>query len=207
VRARRAIVAVPPALAGRIRYEPGLPVARDHLTQQAPMGATTKVFLLYERAFWRDAGYSGEAISTNGPASAFFDNSSHDLVQPCLLAFIVGKSARDFSGLPEAERRASVVKQAARIFGDAAASPTQVVEQDWQKEPWTRGCPVGNFSPGALAALGPALRAPCGRIHWAGTETASVWSGYMEGAIESGERAAREVSAALELREAVAAAR
>jgi monoamine oxidase len=198
-RGKAAIVAVPPALAGRIRYAPALPVARDFLTQNAPMGATTKVFLLYERPFWRDAGFSGEAVSSEGPAAAFFDNTSHDGAQAALVAFIVGRAARDHAMAPEKERLAAVVSQAVRLFGDGASAPTAVVEQDWQKEPWTRGCPVGNFAPGILATLGAALREPVGRIHWAGTETATVWSGYIEGAIESGERAAREVAAKLGL--------
>lgn len=196
-RARRAVVALSPTLAGRLRYDPPLPVARDQLTQQAPMGATTKAFLLYGRTFWRDAGLSGEAISTHGPASAWFDNTSHDGAQPALLGFVVGRAARDLGALPGAAQRELLVAQAARLFGPEAAAPTDVVVQDWQREPWTRGCPVGNFAPGALATLGPALREPAGRLHWAGTETATVWAGYMEGAIEAGERVAREVDAAL----------
>jgi len=196
-RGRLAVVALAPALAGRLRYDPPLPVARDQLTQQAPMGATTKAFLLYRRTFWREAGLSGEAISTHGPASAWFDNTSHDGAQPALLGFVVGRPARDLAGLPEPAQRELLVAQAARLFGPEAAAPTDVVIQDWQREPWTRGCPVGNFAPGAMATLGPALRAPVGRLFWAGTETASVWAGYMEGAIEAGERAARELLAAL----------
>lgn len=197
VRARAAIVAVPPPLAARLRYAPALPGARDQLTQAAPMGATTKAFLLYPRAAWREAGLSGEAISTVGPASAWFDNCSHDGAQACLLGFVVGRPARELARLPREAQEAALVAQATRLFGEAAAAPSAVVLQDWQQEEWTRGCPTGNFAPGALAALGVALRAPVGRIHWAGTETASVWSGYMEGALEAGERAAAEVAAAL----------
>jgi monoamine oxidase len=69
------------------------------------------------------------------------------------------------------------------------------VDNDWPSEPWTRGCYGANMGPGVLTTLGPALRAPVGRIHWAGTETSPVWSGYIEGAIRSGERAAAEVLA------------
>ncbi len=195
--AKAAVVAVPPALAARIHFAPGLPAERDQLFQRTPMGATTKVFLLYSKPFWREAGLSGEAISSEGPVTAWFDTSDKELAQPALLGFVVGKAALDLARLPERERRESVVHQAARLYGAAAGSPTQVVEQDWQRELWTRGCPVGNTVPGALAALGAGMRTPVGRIHFAGTETATVWSGYMEGAIESGERAAREVKATL----------
>lgn len=199
VRARAVVVAVPPALASRIRYEPGLPAARDQLAQRMPMGATTKVFLLYGEAFWRTAGLSGEAISTEGPATCWFDTTSQDGAQPALVGFVVGRAALDFAARSERERREAIVGQAVRLFGEGARSPLEVAEQDWQREIWTRGCPVGNFTPGSLVALGPALREPVGRIHWAGTETATVWAGYMEGALESGERVAREVAGVLGL--------
>jgi monoamine oxidase len=60
-------------------------------------------------------------------------------------------------------------------------------------EEWTRGCPVAVPGPGVLDAHGPALRRPVGRIHWAGTETSTYWNGYMDGAVRSGERAAKEI--------------
>ena len=51
----------------------------------------------------------------------------------------------------------------------------------------------GDPRPGLAAGYGPALRQPVGRIHWAGTETSTYWNGYMDGAVRSGERAAKEV--------------
>ena len=64
-------------------------------------------------------------------------------------------------------------------------------------EPWIRGCPTVNLPPGVLSSYGPEIRRPFGRVHWAGTETSTYWSGYMDGAVRSGERAAREVLAGL----------
>ena len=81
----------------------------------------------------------------------------------------------------------------AGFFGPEAGTPRRLVVQDWGREPWTRGCPVGNAPPGLLSGAAEALRAPVGRIHWAGTETAEIWNGYMEGAIRSGIRAAHEI--------------
>jgi monoamine oxidase len=69
--------------------------------------------------------------------------------------------------------------------------------QDWADEQWTRGSPVGIAGPGVTTEYGPALTEPVGRIHWAGTETATYWQGYMDGAVRSGERAAAEVLASL----------
>jgi len=81
----------------------------------------------------------------------------------------------------------------ARFFGPRAWEARAVVIKDWAADPWTRGCPVGSMTPGTMIPFGPALREPCGRIHWAGTETARQWNGYMEGALEAGARAATEV--------------
>ena len=96
-----------------------------------------------------------------------------------------------------AERRSLVLARIAELLGPEGADAIDYVENDWPSEPWTRGCYGANMGPGILSSLGPALRAPFGRIHWAGTETSPVWSGYIEGAIRSGERAAGEVRALL----------
>jgi monoamine oxidase len=80
-----------------------------------------------------------------------------------------------------------------RLFGSAAARPRQLLEYNWSAEPFTRGCYVGYMPPGVWSDFGAALRASIGRLHWAGTETAEVFNGYMDGAVRSGERAAVEV--------------
>ena len=95
-----------------------------------------------------------------------------------------------------AERQKIIVDRLVRYFGEAARNPIAYAEQDWCGEEWSGGGPVAIFPTGALSVHGSALRDPIGRIHWAGTETASVWSGYMDGALQSGERAAAEVLAA-----------
>lgn len=197
VRARRCIVAVPPALAGRIEYEPMLPGRRDQLTQRMPMGNTVKVLCTYKEAFWRQRGYSGEVVSTTGPMSVVFDNTSHDGKVPMLLGFVVAKHARGWSEQPAERRRALVSDSLVRYFGKDAADIDELVEQDWSTEAYSRGCPVGVLGPGSYNACGDALREPVGAIHWAGTETATEWTGYLEGAIQAGERAADEVVAAL----------
>lgn len=192
----RVVVAVPPAIAGRIHYEPGLPGLRDELMQRFPMGGTLKSHALYERAFWRDAGLSGEAVLTEGPVSVVFDNTSHDGAQPALVAFAVGRGARELGALPEAERRKKVIDVLVRCFGPEALAPAMYVDKDWSADPWARGCPTGFVPPGVLTTFGPALRRPVERIHWAGTETAREYTGYMEGAVESAERVADEITAA-----------
>ena len=193
VSAERVIVALSPALAGRIEYEPGLPGWRDQLTQRMPQGSVIKCMAVYEEPFWRGAGLSGQVTSTAGPVKVVFDNTPAEGGAGVLLGFLEGAQARTLGLLTHDERRRAVVDCFARFFGPRAATPLEYVERSWAEERFSRGCYAGYFPPGVLTSLGFGLRRPCGRIHWAGTETAEVWCGYMDGAITSGERAAREV--------------
>jgi monoamine oxidase len=196
VEAERVIVALPPALAGRIDYSPALPAARDQLTQRVPQGSAIKCFGVYETPFWRGAGPSGLVLDTEGPVSMVMDGSPDPDGRGILIGFLEGRHARRGSRMEPEARRAEVLRCFVRHFGRAAADPLHYLDQDWSAEPFTRGCYAGVMPPGAWTGFGEALRAPVGRIHWAGTETATEWIGYFEGALEAGERAAGEVIAA-----------
>jgi monoamine oxidase len=197
VSARRAIVALAPPLAGRIAYDPPLPAARDGLSARMAMGTVVKCMATYERPWWREEGLSGQATSTDGPVSVVFDNSPPDDSPGVLLAFFEGRAAREASALGQDERRQIVGDCLARLFGARARDPEHYVDKAWANEEWTRGCYGAFMPPGAWSDHGQALRAPIGPLHWAGTETATKWSGYMDGAVRSGDRAADEVLAAL----------
>ena len=197
LQARRVIVALAPMLADRIRFEPALPASRALLATHMPMGSVIKILVAYPRPFWREAGFSGEAVSDRLPFSPVFDAGLPGRSEGLLVGFIEGDHARRYGVLDPAKRRQAVVDSLVHYFGPAAREPLDYVEKDWCVDPWSRGCYVGLAQPGVLTAAGAALRAPCQGIHWAGTETATRWTGYMDGALESGERAATEVLAAL----------
>jgi monoamine oxidase len=190
---RHVIVAVPPALTNQISFTPDLPSQRAQLVQRMPMGATIKALAIYDSAFWRSQGLSGEAVMTDGPVSVTFDNSSHDDAVSALVGFCVGRNARNLADLSASDRQVAVLQAFSKCFGPRAKQPLAYEEQDWQAERWTRGCPTGNFEPGTMAQFAPALREPIGRIHWAGTETATEFCGFMEGAVESGHRTAAQI--------------
>jgi monoamine oxidase len=196
-RGRYVIVAIPPLLAGRIRFASGLSPRREQLMARMPMGSCIKYVATYDRAFWREAGFSGEAFSDTGPTTTTFDDSSHDGSQPALVTFSDGSVARVWGDRPPEERRQAVLAELARFFGPQAAHPTGFIDKNWSEDPYSGGCYAGVMGPGVMTDFGPALRQPCGRIHWAGTETAVEWTGYIDGAIESGQRAAGEVAARL----------
>src|SRR3954454_7834602 len=177
------IVAIPPTLTSRIAYDPPLPGHRDQLTQRMPQGSVIKCMAIYDEPFWRADGLSGQATSDVGPAKVIFDNSPPDGSPGVLLGFLEGDRARQFSRVSPDERRDAVVRTFARIFGKRAADPDRYVDKSWAEEEWTRGCygcylPTGGWTPS-----GAAIREPIDRIHWAGTETASRWMGYIDGAI------------------------
>jgi monoamine oxidase len=197
VRAKRAIVALPPAFAGRLRYDPVLPALRDQLTQRVPMGSVIKCEAVYDAPFWRDEGLTGQAVSDAEPVRVTFDNTPPDGAPGVLLGFIEGQAAREWGARPAGDRRAAVLENFATYFGDRARSPSAYYEKNWTTDEWSRGCYGGYLGPGVLLDYGRALRDPAGRIHWAGTETSTLWAGYMDGAVRSGRRAAAEVLAAL----------
>jgi monoamine oxidase len=192
-RAQRVIVAVPPPLAARIAFSPALGGQRDQLQQRMAHGALTKCAAVYPEPFWRERGLTGQAVSDTGPISTTFDNSPPDGSPGVLLGFIGGPEAIHHARRPETERRQLVLDSFVRLFGDEAAHPGIYLERAWAEEEWSRGGPVCSPAPGALSAYGESLRRPAGRIHWAGAETATIWCGYMDGAVRSGERAAEEV--------------
>ena len=196
VRASRAILALPPNLAARIDYEPPLPTARDHYTQHSPQGRLMKVEAVYDRPFWREDGLTGAVVSDTGPAKICYDVTPASGAPGGLLAFVGGDEARR-GGDDHAALTEEVLAQFVTFFGEQAGSPQKVLVQDWSDEVWSRGGPVHLLGPGVLTQDRTALWAPVGRLHWAGTETALYWHGYMDGAITSGQRAATEVLAAL----------
>lgn len=193
VTGERVIVAIPPPLGARIQYDPDLPPERDLLTQRYSMGALRKIEAIYDRPFWRDDNLTGQAVSDSGTPQITFDVTPPDGKPGILFGFAGGDNLREWLEKSEDERRDTALDTLAIYFGDEAKSPKDYFEHDWTKSAWSLGCPVANPSTGTLFELGPSLREPVGRVHWAGTETSTFWMGYMDGAVRAGERAADEV--------------
>ena len=194
--AKRVIVAVPVPLGSRIDFSPQLPALRQQLMSRSSMGGAVKCFVRYERPFWRERGFSGEVASGDGPIAVTFDQCSEDGQTACLMAFVGGKFARTWHQHDPQQHQQIITDRLALYFGDEAKHPITYQEKDWCGETWSGGAPIAMFPTGTLSVHGPALRKPIGRIHWAGTETARRCMGFIEGAIESGQRAAGEVLAA-----------
>jgi monoamine oxidase len=193
VKAKAMILALPPSQVLKISFEPGLPVMKTQLMQRMPMGCVWKCYAIYDRPFWREKGLNGLVATDFGYTSLVFDNSPRDGEKGVLMGFVLADKARAFSTLGEEERKASILSSLTRFFGREASVPLMYTDHCWATEAWSGGCYTGIMGPHTMTAFGPELRRPTGRIHWAGTETAEAWNGYIEGAIRSGERAAGEV--------------
>ena len=122
-----------------------------------------------------------------------FDTSPKDGSQGILMGFVLGSQAKEFSGFSEVQRKNIALNAFATFFGPEALTPIRYLDHSFMNEEWSRGCYAGVPGPGLWTTLGPALRQPIGRIHWAGTETSDIWNGYIDGAVRSGERVARKV--------------
>lgn len=191
--AQRVIVTVPPALQSRIDFQPLLPAQRAQFIQRMPMGAVWKCYAFYEKPFWREKGLNGLAATPDGLITVTFDNSPKAANQGVMMGFVLGNQAKEFSGLSDEDRKRSALQAFATFFGPEALTPIRYLDHSFMNEEWSRGCYAGVPGPGLWTTLGPVLRQPTGRIHWAGTETSDVWNGYIDGAVRSGERVAREV--------------
>jgi monoamine oxidase len=196
VSARAVAVCLPPVLAAELRYDPELPTPSARLLASLPMASSVKVHAVYDTPFWRDDGRSGTAVSAGHPVSITYDNSPPGGGPGVLTGLVVADQARRLHRLDEPAREREILASLGALFGDRAAGPAGLVVQDWAGEPWSRGCYAAYFGPGVWTGPGRAARRPCGRIHFACTDTAREWTGYMEGALREGRRVAAEMLAA-----------
>ncbi len=191
--ARHVIVAVPAPLATGIHWDPILPPRHDAVRRRMALGTLAKVHAVYEEPFWRKDTGTWRAVKIGGATKEMFDNTPQGFAGGVLMGFMGGHGWRTWMPRSPAERRAAVLRDFADAFGERALKPVGYFEQDWTQEPWIRGGPVSVLGPGVTTDYLPVLAEPFGRVHWAGTETSPYWNGYMDGAVRSGERAAKEV--------------
>ncbi|CAL5871359.1 uncharacterized protein PFLUO_LOCUS5609 [Penicillium psychrofluorescens] len=197
--AKRVIVTVPTPLYRLINFYPPLPEAKIELSQKNRLGYTNKVMLLYDRPWWRDAGLCGLLQSFKGPVAVSRDSSVDETGQFSLTCFTVGQPGRQLSKLRQHDRYERVKQHIRKLFGayTSVPEPINISEHEWTMDQWAQGCPCPASPPEVLSKLDEAMRATHGKIHFAGTETAYEWKGYMDGAISSGKRAAQETIVAL----------
>ncbi|XP_033099699.1 amine oxidase [flavin-containing] B-like [Anneissia japonica] len=190
------ILAMPPSMTQRITFSPPLPSLRNQLIARSPMGSVIKCITYYEKDFWFDKGLSGNiwSFDSSSPVLWSIDDTKPDNTHPALMNFLEGNKARSVCYDSKENRRDMICKFYAKAFqSQEALKPINYMEMDWMAEPYSGGCFTTVYSTGVLTKFGREIARPFGRVYFAGTETATQWSGYMDGAVEAGERAAREV--------------
>lgn len=189
------IVALAPSLAASITFDPPLPARRDLIHRQLKFGTGYKVHAVYETPFWRSSGLSGSFLDASLAISGSVDVTPPSGAPGVVLGYgnsdWVRHKAMTFDG-----RRRLFLEAIATHLGPGALTPIHYEEKLWKSDPWSRG-DLAVFPIGFWTSLGRHLREPVGRIHWAGTETATEFPNEIEGALSAGERAANEVLAAL----------
>ncbi|WP_422748830.1 flavin monoamine oxidase family protein [Mycobacterium sp. WMMD1722] len=186
---RAVVVAVAPAHRLGITFTPPLPSGHTELARHWPQGRLSKAYAAYRTPFWRDGGCSGEALSDVGPVFITFDVSPSDAGPGILLGFT---DAATFDVLTPEQRREQALTGFSALFGAAAAEPIDYLDHCWGTDEFAPGGPTAAVPPGAWTTYGATLRAPADGIFWAGTETADQWTGFLDGAVRSGRRAAAE---------------
>jgi monoamine oxidase len=195
VKAKKVVIALSPPLMDKITFSPALPFARRQLNKLTKMGAIGKGIAVYDSPFWRDDELNAQAISDKGTTRLTFDNTPSDAKFGAIMGFILGDEMRAYDSKSEAEIKKAVVSDYVRYFGAKAANPTDFIVQRWDLEEFSLGGPVAFAPPNVYEKYSSALRKPVNGIHFAGTETAVYWVGYMDGAIQSGQRVAKEILA------------
>lgn len=196
--AKFVIVAMPPHLTGKIHYNPPVPSLRQQLTQRIPMGTCIKILVSYDTPFWREQGLAGIGLGNRPWIELFADSSDPETGKGVIATFVVGDRYGRWQVLNDSDRRGAVLSDLAAYLGEQALSPVTYDEVDWPSDPWTGGGYAAFMPPGVWTSFGDALTAPVGRIHWAGTEIATRWPGFFEGAVQTGEAAATVIQVQLQ---------
>lgn len=201
LRAKKVIISIPTPLYRTIKFSPALPKAKMTLADSTTLGYYAKTILIYDKPWWTELGLRGSFISLTGAVSFSYDTSVEADAQYSITCFIVGGTGRKWSILSPIKRRQTVLDQIAAMVGDEYGhrvyQTEEIIEDEWIKEHWSQGAPSPVMGPNLLNKYADVLRAPCGNLHFVGTETAYEWKGYMDGAVSAGERGAGEVIQAL----------
>lgn len=179
-KAKKVVVSLPTPLYKDVRFSPPLPVAKEQVTSKTFLGTYTKVIVCYDKPWWQDLGFSGLTLAFEGPVAVARDTSVESTGQFSITCFVNGEPGRQWSKLPQHERRAQVLAQLATMYDnhDAVYKPIEAFEQEWTNEEYSKGavCPILGEK-GLLSKVKTTYKQPVGNLHFVGTEFASEWKG------------------------------
>src|SRR5262249_19650776 len=189
------ICAIPFATLKRVEVSPGFSPQKQQAIAQLGNTSVARVFLQTRKRFWLEGGLS-DAATTDLPIMTAYDKAHYLPGKRGLLeAYLAGERARLMAELTPSERLNFTVSQMERILPAIKEHYEGGASVCWDEDVWARGA-YAWFKPGQMELFLPHLARPEGRVHFAGDHT-SPWPGWMNGALQSGARAAREVSQAV----------
>jgi monoamine oxidase len=192
------ILAVPATKVRSLEFDPPLPPQQWSAITKLRYGPVTKTLLQFDRRFWQGRGRP-LAYGTDLPTGAVWDGNEEQGGRPGILCLMAGGSASADTQDMLAKGGAQGLAQRLDWFGASPAALLAAHTVSWEQDPWVGGG-YAVFGPQYDPALRQWLARPHGRILFAGEHTSLRWQGYMNGAIESGLRAAAEVQALASLK-------
>jgi monoamine oxidase len=193
--AQKVIITAPLPTVKNINFTPALPVEKQILINNMKMGTVVKCHAVYDTPFWREEGLSGASFSLDDVIELSVDNSCPGSQSGILTSLIHADRAEYLLALNPADRKREVLEAYVERFGKKARSPLYYHDYSFSNNPWIGGAYTGFFKKGIFSEYGPYLQKATNNIHWAGTETATFFKGFMEGAVLSGKRVAQEILA------------
>ena len=191
VTADYAVLAVPLSVLGAVELSPD-PGEKRAAAAGVQYGAASKAMLQFGRRVWVEEGLSGDAF-TDLPAGSTWDATEAEPgTAGILTSYLSGRPASASAGLGEQARIDQAIPGVNEAFPGTAGTLLAGTSVAWAGAPFSQGSWVAP-APGQVVALREGIRRPLGRIHLAGEHTADQFSGYMEGAVRSGQRAAQEI--------------
>jgi monoamine oxidase len=191
------ILALPPQLLDDISLDDGFSNTIPERPKERVLGQVVKILIVYDHAWWRNQGLSGIANTPNEPIDFLADGSSHAGKPGILVALASGARAMQLSLMENETRKATVLAYVQKVLGDASGHLTDFVSMDWISEPFSRGGYASRQAIGGWSSQENSFMRSLSYIHVAGTETATEWRSYMEGALQAAERASTEVLRAM----------
>jgi monoamine oxidase len=188
-----AILAIPLTTARLLQFDPPLPPAHQAMVQGVSYGSVTKVLIQYQRRWWREKRWNGHLMNDDPLACTWEPTGEQAGERGLLTVYTGGEPGAAFARLSDAERIIAAVAALDRLFPGTRSLVEHAETIAWPNEPYTRGAYMA-LAPGEVGRFWDTLFAPAGRLYFAG-EHAAVCQGYMEGAVESGQRVARELLA------------
>ena len=197
--ARKCILSIPSTMYKELNISPRLPEPVQQVTNGTVLGDYNKAIICYDRPWWREKGFNGYFASFTGPMILGRDTSVDEKDHYSLTCFVNGERGREWGKLLPHERRAVVLKQLSKVFNDTTDvfRPIEMFDQIWQHEQFSRGALAPVTALGHYTRFASVYGKPVGNVHFVGTEYSTMWKGYMEGALFSGEKGAREVADAI----------